>query len=188
MKKFIVILLVLCLIMPNICYAEEEEKPSAFQLLLSLAFIGGGAYSIVKASRGEEFDYASGILGGIALVLGTSGLIDFSIRMGRAKRGIPLSEKKEEPRFRLNVRNLDNDLAEQYGIDPNERGVVVTYMEFSGGLSWDLEIGDLVKKLDEYDTPNAVEFRKAIRETWERKEVFFYIIRRGLPMEVLIEK
>ena len=184
MKKFIIILLILCLIMPNICYAEEEEKPDAFQLLLSLAFIGGGTYAIAKASRGEEFDYASGILGGIALVLGTSGLIDFSIKMGRAKRGLPLREKKEEPEFRLNVSNLDKYWAEQYGIDPDETGVVITYLDL-GGLSWNLQVGDLIKRLNEYDTPNATEFKKAVDKSWKRKEQFFYIIRRGVPMKIL---
>lgn len=187
MKKLIVILLVLCLLAPNVCCAEEEEKPDAFQLLLSLALIGGGAYSIAKASREEEFDYASGILGGLALVLGTSGLIDFSIRMGRAKRGIPLSDKKKEPEFRLNVSNLDKYWAEQYGIDPDETGVVITYLDL-GSLLWNLQVGDLIKRLNEYDTPNATEFKKAVDKSWERKEIFFYIIRHGVPMEILCTK
>jgi len=90
MKRIIMVFLILCLVMPNICYAEEE-KPDAFEFLLALALVGAGTYCIIEAipkSKDEDFNYGYGILGALALYMGTQGLIEFSIKMARAKRGI----------------------------------------------------------------------------------------------------
>jgi len=91
MKKSIVILLVLCLLVPN-AYAMEKEEISTYAgvLLLSLAAIAGGAYSIYKATTSEDetSQVLYGILGAFLLYGGTSGLIEYSIAIGRAKRGI----------------------------------------------------------------------------------------------------
>jgi len=98
MKKFIIALLILCLCVGQVCFAEnphssQSEKPTAGELFLSLGVVAAGAYTLTYViTRADEISTAGeivwGVLGGLMVLGGTQGLIEFSIKLGRAKRGI----------------------------------------------------------------------------------------------------
>ena len=80
----------------------------------------------------------------------------------------------------MKVHNINDSLSNQYGIDPNEKGVIVIRVKSeSAAEQIGLIEGDLIKKINEYETGNIREFYKATKKVKKAKEVVFDIIRQG---------
>lgn len=78
----------------------------------------------------------------------------------------------------MKVHNLNNSLSSRYGIDPNEKGVVLIKIK-SESVAEQLGFieGDLVKKINQYETCDINEFYSGSKKVKKAGEVVFDIIR-----------
>lgn len=91
--------------------------------------------------------------------------------------------RKSIERLGMEVSNLTNELASKYGINANDKGVVITSIErggaaFNGGL----REGDLIKRVGKDDIANIKDYTNAINKVQPGETALFLINRRGNSM------
>jgi len=80
----------------------------------------------------------------------------------------------------MEVHNVTTSLSNRYAVDPNEKGVIVIKVKSeSAAEQLGFIEGDLIKKVNEYETGNIKEFYKATKKVKKAEEVVFDIIRQG---------
>jgi len=80
----------------------------------------------------------------------------------------------------MEVHNVTTSLSNRYAVDPNEKGVIVIKVKSeSAAEQFGFIEGDLIKKVNEYETGNIKEFYKATKKVKKAEEVVFDIIRQG---------
>jgi len=74
------------------------------------------------------------------------------------------SESSESiTKFGLDVDNITNSIAREYGIDPDEPGVVITNIERDCDASRRLREGDIIKRIGNIDINNLNDYKDAIK-------------------------
>lgn len=87
----------------------------------------------------------------------------------------------------MKVHNITDSLSSKYRIDSNEKGVVVTKVKsksVAGQIGF--RKGDLIKKINQFETDDAKEFYEATKRIRDEnaKEITFSIIRQGKLQQI----
>lgn len=80
----------------------------------------------------------------------------------------------------MEVHNVTTSLSNRYAVDPNEKGVIVIKVKSeSAAEQFGFIEGDLINKINEYETGNIKQFYKATKKVKKAEEVVFDVIRQG---------
>ncbi len=80
----------------------------------------------------------------------------------------------------FNVQNLDRQLADRLGLDPSEKGVVVTNIDPSSeAFAAGLREGDLIKEVNRHRVTNVREFSRIIDNLKSGDTVLIYALRKS---------
>lgn len=87
--------------------------------------------------------------------------------------------RREETLWGLTVQNLTPQLAERLGLDPSERGVVISDVEPGGSAAEaGLQPGDLIKEVDRQVIKNLADYTQATEKA-EKSEGLLLLLKRG---------
>jgi len=79
------------------------------------------------------------------------------------------------------------EIAFTYGLPSDTRGVIATETE-GLALSCGIRDGDIIGKVNNRPTPDLISFLEAIKKGDLSKGIIFSLIRRGRPMEIVMEE
>jgi len=82
---------------------------------------------------------------------------------------------------------ISPEIAFTYGLPSDTRGVIATETE-GLALSCGIRDGDIIAKVNNRPTPDLISFLEAIKKGDLSKGIIFSLIRRGRPMEIVMEE
>jgi len=149
-----------------------KRKVSAILICLSIAFATSCTLRDLVTFPLEMA--AVGVVGDVA---GIGGLIAYET----IRTAAVISEAHNSAEWLgMEVHNVTSSLSSKYGIDPNEKGVVITKVKsksVAGQIGF--RKGDLIKRINQFETNDAKEFCEATKSIRDEKEITFTIMRQG---------
>ncbi|HNZ36790.1 MAG TPA: DegQ family serine endoprotease [Candidatus Marinimicrobia bacterium] len=91
------------------------------------------------------------------------------------ERGV-YPDTKSDSKLGIRVDEINSVTASQYGISPDETGVVVTGVDRNGRAAGILQVGDIIKRIGERDISNVAEYQKALEEV--KTDIVLILIKR----------
>jgi S1-C subfamily serine protease len=74
--------------------------------------------------------------------------------------------------------NLNNEIAKQYQIEPNSKGIVVNYVAKSSLWRSYLKAGDLITSVNQQHVTNVEELEKIYKAGKDKKNVILFMVKR----------
>src|SRR3989339_62417 len=95
-----------------------------------------------------------------------------------AEQGAVSDEAGAEDLIGLAVRDMTPDLAQQYGLEGDDKGALITgiSMKSSAGNT-DLRVGDLIQKINNADIKNASDYHSAVKKASVGQSLLMYVKR-----------
>lgn len=91
--------------------------------------------------------------------------------------------KNSSVRLGISASGLNADIANKYGVNPNEKGVIITQVDKNGpAYRGGLREGDVIKRVGRKDIESVKDFNDAIGEIGKGDTALFLINRRGGSM------
>jgi S1-C subfamily serine protease len=89
--------------------------------------------------------------------------------------------------FGLTVHSISAELAKQYNIDEEKKGVVVVAVETGSAASKKIKVGDLITEIDEAAIETPRQLREALEDADEKKGAKFTLISAGKKKTVVLK-
>jgi serine protease Do len=108
---------------------------------------------------------------------------------GKSGGEVEGEESKASSDLGLSVAPLTADAAKRYGLDEDEKGVVVTDVdEGSPAAAAELQPGDLITEVNREKVTTVSEFRAALDKATEKKSILMLVKRQGGSFFVIVRK
>jgi len=107
---------------------------------------------------------------------------DVQVKLGQRETGKTSEKTTEEEgmiKLGLTVQNVDENLRQQFDLNRNSEGVVVTEVEpYSAAADARIRQGDLIVKIEENVIKTTADYRRAIR-SFQKGKVVIFTVKRG---------
>ncbi|RMF69162.1 MAG: PDZ domain-containing protein, partial [Calditrichaeota bacterium] len=100
----------------------------------------------------------------------------------------PQAKKTAIEKLGFSVEKLNRDLAERFGLDPGETGVVITEIrQSSTAFAAGLKVGDLIKEVNRKPVTSVRDFNRLVKDLKKGETVLFYVKRKSDSFFVAFE-
>ena len=99
----------------------------------------------------------------------------------------PTTQASSNNELGVRVQDINRDLAQEFDIDPDEEGVLITYVERGSEAARSLRPGDIIKRVGYKDVSSVAEYEKAL-ESSDSEVVMFLVKRARNTFFVTLEK